>query len=579
MLPRLPNMGTDAQSNGPIHVEGKSRKRKWRTPQILKLRIQYRGQCPRDPEFLHPNWYRDFEIADKTTLEQLAAIILEILGWSEDHLYEFKIKNCCYVNFGNDDDYIVDAKEPCVSCAIPIHLTDLTRGDSFEFIFDFGELHTFRLTVIAIYSITWKCPSTPRVLSYRGKNILQYPGVLSRHAASAARSRLPTVDSPGRPKDRWRIRFVRQEDESQLVKWREANDKRLWQKAVTILDNRSLIPEEIAKKVELPVDAIREWITIYNHQGLAGLNRPRKKRSPGKKGVALERKRVRVLGLIHSRPQAYGINRASWNHASLATAYKQCYEETISKATVGRILQKAGYKIKKARRVLSSPDPEYREKVDLVLTTLRNLQPNELFFFIDELGPLRVKKYGGRGIVHERDVHTVPQEQPGKGSVIMSGALSTTTNQVSWLYSGAKDTQAMIDLVEILFNQYPFTSQTYLTWDAASWHKPGLLVEWLDALNVETTSAGFGPTIHLVPLPTSSQFLDVIEAVFSGMKKAVIHHSDYQSEDEMKTAISRHFVERNDYFRDNPKRAGKKIWEIDFFQDMENLNSGNYREW
>ena len=104
-------------------------------------------------------------------------------------------------------------------------------------------------------------------------------------------------------------------------------------------------------------------------------------------------------------------------------------------------------------------------------------------------------------------------------------------------------------------------------------------MEWLDALNVETTSAGFGPTIHLVPLPTSSQFLDVIEAVFSGMKKAVIHHSDYQSEDEMKTAISRHFVERNDYFRDNPKRAGKKIWEIDFFQDMENLNSGNYREW
>jgi hypothetical protein len=288
---------------------------------------------------------------------------------------------------------------------------------------------------------------------------------------------------------------------------------------------------------------------------------------------------VRVLGLIHSRPQAYGINRASWNHPSLATAYKQCYEETISKSTVGRILQEAGYKIKKARRVLSSPDPEYREKVDLVLTTLRNLQPNELFFFIDELGPLRVKKYGGRGFVHVRDVHTVPQEQPTKGSVIMSGALNATTNQVSWLYSSAKDTQAMIDLIEILFNQHPFASRIYLTWDAASWHKSGLLVEWLDAFNVETTSSGFGPTIHLVPLPTSSQFLDVIEAVFSGMKKAVIHFSDYQSEDEMKTAISRHFVERNGYFRDNPRRAGKKIWEIDFFQDMENLNSGNYREW
>jgi len=48
-----------------------------------------------------PNWYRDFEVADKTTLEQLAGVILQILGWVEDHLYEFKIKGRRYVNFGN----------------------------------------------------------------------------------------------------------------------------------------------------------------------------------------------------------------------------------------------------------------------------------------------------------------------------------------------------------------------------------------------------------------------------------------------------------------------------------------------
>jgi hypothetical protein len=35
--------------------------------------------------------------------------------------------------------------------------------------------------------------------------------------------------------------------------------------------------------------------------------------------------------------------------------------------------------------VLCSPDPEYREKVDLVLHTLQNLEPLDLFFFVDEL--------------------------------------------------------------------------------------------------------------------------------------------------------------------------------------------------
>jgi hypothetical protein len=96
-VPSLPKMGTVAQSKEPIQVEGKSAKQERHTSHILKLRIQYRGRYPRDPEFVLPNWHRDFEIADKTTLEQLATIILQILGWSEDHLYEFK--HCRYVNF------------------------------------------------------------------------------------------------------------------------------------------------------------------------------------------------------------------------------------------------------------------------------------------------------------------------------------------------------------------------------------------------------------------------------------------------------------------------------------------------
>jgi hypothetical protein len=106
-----------------------------------------------------------------------------------------------------------------------------------------------------------------------------------------------------------------------------------------------------------------------------------------------------------------------------------------------------------------------------------------------------------------------------------------------------------------------------------------MLVQWIDDLNQWNAHSNAGPTIEFVPLPSSAQFLDVIEAVFSGMKRAVVHNSDYESEEEMKKAISRHFRERNKFFIDNPKRAGKKIWEIDFFQDHNYIRSGNYREW
>jgi hypothetical protein len=119
----------------------------------------------------------------------------------------------------------------------------------------------------------------------------------------------------------------------------------------------------------------------------------------------------------------------------------------------------------------------------------------------------------------------------------------------------------------------------YLTWDAASWHSSDEFTAWLDSFNQDTMAEADGPTIELVPLPSNAQFLDVIESVFSGLKKAVIHNSDYQSPEEMKEAISRHFRERNAFFVENPRRAGKKIWEIDFFKDVENIRAGNYREW
>ena len=137
----------------------------------------------------------------------------------------------------------------------------------------------------------------------------------------------------------------------------------------------------------------------------------------------------------------------------------------------------------------------------------------------------------------------------------------------------------MISLAEVLYNQYYSKKKLYITWDCASWHSSQTLVSWLELFNAETEKSGIGPIIEFIPLPTCSQFLDIIESVFRGMKRAVIHNSDYQSETEMKTAISQHFRDRNDYFKGNPKRAGNKIWEIDFFQDYNNIKSGTYREW
>jgi hypothetical protein len=95
--------------------------------------------------------------------------------------------------------------------------------------------------------------------------------------------------------------------------------------------------------------------------------------------------------------------------------------------------------------------------------------------------------------------------------------------------------------------------------DAASWHISKKLFSHLDVVNQQAIQDDF-PIVKPAPLPAGAQFLNVIESVFSGMAKGIIHNSDYPSAESAKDAIDQYFKERNEFFVRCPKRAGHKIW-------------------
>jgi hypothetical protein len=68
------------------------------------------------------------------------------------------------------------------------------------------------------------------------------------------------------------------------------------------------------------------------------------------------------------------------------------------------------------------------------------------------------------------------------------------------------------------------------------------------------------PIVELMPLPSGAQFLNVIESVFSGMARAILHNSNYGNLEECKAAINMYLADRNRAFIDSPRRAGNKIW-------------------
>jgi transposase len=348
-------------------------------------------------------------------------------------------------------------------------------------------------------------------------------------------------------------------------------------KAATILARkRGISNSVIAAALRSSRSTTRRYYKMYIEAGPEKLFAWNTTRRMGEDAQFPDRTK-RILEVFHHKPTAFGINRTNWTQPALRKAYEQSYGEIISRSALARILRRAGYRWRKALRVLTSPDPSYHEKVELLLSTLRCLGENEMFFFLDEWGPIQVRKRGGKA--YRNDHATIPRHQVSRGSVSLIAALSATTNQVTWCFLESKDSHAMMDMIELLYNQYLTKTTLYVTWDAVAWHNSGSFLEALDQFNEETRALSVGPIIKLVPLPTSSQFLNVIEGVLSGMMRAVINNSDYPDAAQMKQAISKHFSERNEHFRLNPRRVGKKIWEFDFFQDFDALRAGNYKDW
>lgn len=300
----------------------------------------------------------------------------------------------------------------------------------------------------------------------------------------------------------------------------------------------------------------RDW-KKFNNMGMASLARGHTGPSPKAEDETVK---AAVFSIIHSPPSEHNINRTSWKLGDICNCLSQ-QGIKVSKNIVSQIIKKAGYRWRKAKTVLTSNDPKYTEKLDRIKSILSTLGENDRFCSIDEFGPFAVKIKGGKKLVGPDEYPQVPQFQKSKGCLIVTAALELSQNQVTHFYSKAKNTFEMIKLLDVLLEQYRGCNRLYFSWDAASWHASKALFEKVEYVNQpEYRAASQTPLVELAPLPKSAQFLNVIESIFSGMARAIIHNSGYQSVEEAITAIDRYFQERNEHFLNHPQKAGNKIW-------------------
>lgn len=343
-----------------------------------------------------------------------------------------------------------------------------------------------------------------------------------------------------------------------LARARDGN-LRQRKKAVAVLAaQRGISIHAIAASLSISRVSARKYVRVFATTGVEALFAS--KRSAFCRRAQDEPTRQAVFALLHEPPSANGINRTTWRMADLTRVLHE-KGTPVCAQIVREITKSAGWRWRKARKVLTSNDPEYRAKVQRILSILGELHESEAFFSIDEFGPFVIRAHGGRTLVGPGAMPTIPQRQRSKGSLIMTAALELSSNQLTYFYSSRKDTGEMLRMLAKVREEYADKSRIYLSWDAASWHMSKLLYAHVAEHNEAITKGtALGPLVELAPLPARAQFLNVIESIFSGMARAILANSNYGSLEEARTAIEQYVRERNERFRQAPKRAGRKIW-------------------
>ena len=141
-------------------------------PSRLARRGSVRSYVLRASHRALPEVWRDLELAEDNTLEDLHLLIQQVYGWSDDHLYSFFLS-------GENWDRGSEIGSPWSDASLHTHhiemrQLDLQEGQTLLYVFDYGDQHEFDVTVLHIHSLAPK-GQYPRTLAYHGESPPQYP--------------------------------------------------------------------------------------------------------------------------------------------------------------------------------------------------------------------------------------------------------------------------------------------------------------------------------------------------------------------------------------------------------------------
>jgi len=304
------------------------------------------------------------------------------------------------------------------------------------------------------------------------------------------------------------------------------------QRAMIVLASSNLMSApEIARLVGSDESHVRKVIHAFNEQGFESLDPDYR---GGRPKQTTPSERDRIVSVARARPDHQGVALTRWSLRKLA-AYLAGMGLDVSAETLRQILRGAGLSHQRTRSWKWSPDPDFREKAERVLSLYRAKPEDGVVVCFDEMGPIQLIPHQGSCWAPEG----LPERQRAtfkkKGGIrYLYGAYDVHDDRLIGRLRPRKGQYEVIRFLTTIRMRYDPRLRVYLVMDNLSCHWTPDVREWASESNVE-----------LVPTPTYASWLNRIECHFWAISEFVVKNADYESWDDFQLAMARHITYRN----------------------------------
>lgn len=188
-------------------------------------------------------------------------------------------------------------------------------------------------------------------------------------------------------------------------------------------------------------------------------------------------------------------------------------------------LHRLGFSYKKTKIVPSKADKELQEKFVKEYENLRNNQKSdEKVYFLDGVHPSHnvMPAYGWIKKGKEKEV----KSNTGRQRININGVYSPDDGEIIIRDDESINAQSTIELFKTIEAMHPELSKIYIIRDNARYYTSKVVTEYLQSSRIE-----------VIPLPSYSPNLNLIERLWKFFKKKVLYNKYYSTYLEFKNAV------------------------------------------